>query len=423
MNTFLTVVFGLVFFTLLMASVALHEVGHMLPAKLFGVKVPKYFVGFGKTLWSTRRGDTEYGVKVFPLGGFVQLLGIYPPANPEARQTWLTRFADDARAVEWDEITPADTGRLLYAKPTWQKIIVMAGGITMNLVLCFALLWGVFAFHGVVRQQTTLASVHACAISEARACTASDPASPAAQAGLQPGDRIVDFNGTQVASYRELTDLIRANLDREATIVVERAGTRVTLPTVHTIITGVPDRLDPSTRVAAGWLGVTPTATLETGGPGDALTYMGELAQSSVVALVQFPIKVWNVAVDMVTGKPRDLNGPLSILGASAIAGGVATSNADIGDRVAAFATLLASVNLFLALFNLIPLPPLDGGHIAGSLYEALKRGLYRVLGRPDPGPADTARMLPVAYAVGAFLLLCGVVLIIADIVSPMRIF
>ena len=84
MELFWTIVFGLLFFALLMASVALHEVGHLLPAKLFGVRVPQYFVGFGKTLWSTRRGETEYGVKLFPLGGFVRLLGMYPPTRPGA---------------------------------------------------------------------------------------------------------------------------------------------------------------------------------------------------------------------------------------------------------------------------------------------------------------------------------------------------
>lgn len=168
MTTVWTVAFGLLFFALLMASVALHEVGHMVPAKLFGVKVPKYFVGFGKTLWSTKRGETEYGFKLFPLGGFVQLLGMYPPANPDARPSALARFADDVRAVEWDDITPADRGRLLYEKPVWQKVVVMAGGITMNLLLAFLLLWGVVGLHGVIRPQTTLASVSQCVVTEQR---------------------------------------------------------------------------------------------------------------------------------------------------------------------------------------------------------------------------------------------------------------
>ena len=426
MTTLATVGFGLLFFALLMASVALHEVGHMVPAKLFGVRVPKYFVGFGRTLWSTTRGGTEYGVKLFPLGGFVQLLGMYPPADPAAPPTRLTRFADDVRSVEWDEIAASDRGHLLYEKPVWQKVVVMAGGITMNLLIAFGLLWGVVGLHGVVRPQTTVASVSQCLVTEQRAekaCLPTDELTPAWQAGLQAGDRIVSFNGTPIADQRQLTDLIRANLDREATLVVERGGAMVTLPTVRTRITPVADRLDPSRAVSAGWLGFSPVYARVTGGPGDVLGDLRDMTEASVVALAQFPVKVWNVAADMVAGRPRDIYGPISVFGASAIAGEVATQDVGVADRAAMFASLLASINLFLALFNLVPLPPLDGGHIVGALYEGAKRGIFRLLGRPDPGHVDTARMVPVAYAVGAFLLLSGVVLIVADIVSPMKLF
>ena len=399
----------------------------MVPAKLFGVRVPKYFVGFGKTLWSTRRGETEYGFKLFPLGGFVQLLGMYPPRNPNARNTWLTRLADEARAAEWDEITDADRGRLLYEKPVWQRVIVMAGGITMNLLICFVLLWAVIGTHGAVRQQTTVASVPQCLVLEARAdpstCLPTDPRTPSAEAGLRAGDKVVSFNGVAVRDYPHLSSLIRANLDGPATLVVERGGEQVTLPTVHTRIMSVQDRLDPSRAVQAGWLGVVPTSALVRGGPVEVVQDMGTLSAQTVVALAQFPVKVFNVVRDVVTGQPRDLYSPVSIVGASTIAGEVAASEASVGDKVVMFASLLASVNLFLALFNLVPLPPLDGGHIVGALYDGAKRGLARLFRRPDPGHADTARMLPVAYAVGGFLLVCGVLLIVADIVSPLKIF
>ena len=418
--------FALLFFTLLMVSVALHEVGHMLPAKLFGVKVPKYFVGFGRTLWSTRRGDTEYGVKLVPLGGFVQLLGMYPPEDPAARQTRLQQVADDARAAEWQDITPADHGRLFYEKKTWQKLIVMVGGITMNLLLAFVLWWGVIGLHGVYRPQLQVAGISACVITEVRedaTCTPSDPPSPAALAGLQAGDRIVEFNGVAVAEYADLTDLIRGNLDREARLVVERDGVRTSLAPVTTVVTQVYDELDPGRRVAAGWLGVHPTVELVKGGPGQAVEDLWLQSRQAVVTLLQFPVKVWNVVADLVTGQPRDVYGPISILGASTLAGEVATSDASVGSRVASFAQLLASVNLFLALFNLVPLPPLDGGHLVSAAYEGLRRFVARALGKPDPGHVDTAKMLPVTYVVAGFLLLAGVALIVADIVSPIKLF
>lgn len=421
MNGVMTALFALLFFALLMVSVALHELGHMVPAKLFGVRVPKYFVGFGRTLWSVERGGTEYGIKLFPLGGFVQLLGMYPPRDPARKQTRLQRFADEARAAEWDDITDADRGRLLYERKTWQKVVVMAGGITMNLLIAFFLMWGMLGLYGTWQAQPVVEGVQPCLIAENRECTPTDPPTPAASSGLTKGDRIVEFNGVAITSYEQLTGLIRGNLDGEARLVVERDGARTPLTPVRTAVLDLPDPLDPSRTVKAGWFGVVPTYELIKGGPGDALDAMWTMTKQSAVALSKFPVKVWNAVADMVTGKPRDVYGPVSIVGASVFAGEVATSGADPAAKVVMFTMLLASVNLFLALFNLIPLPPLDGGHIASALYEGARRGLARLARRADPGPVDTARLLPLTYAVAGFLLLAGVALIVVDIVSPIK--
>lgn len=429
METLTVIAFGIAFFALIMVSVALHEIGHMVPAKLFGVRVPRYFVGFGPTLWSTRRGDTEYGVKGFPLGGFVQLLGMYPPRpDGKRRRTRLADFADAARDAEWEDITPDDVAneRLFYQKRTWQKLIVMAGGPTMNLLIAFFLLLGVTAGYGVVRSQTTIAYVQPCILTDTSRteCTASDPKSPAALAGLHVGDRIVSFNGTPITDYDQLSGLIRANLGGEARITVERNGQTVELTPVHTVVNSLPGTLDPSARVQAGWLGVSPERALVKGGPVTVLSDMWTMTQQSAVALAQFPVRVWHVVVDMVTGQPRSPYDPISIVGASTVAGQVvASGEVSLPDKVATFVSLLASVNLFLALFNFIPLPPLDGGHIAGALYEGARRRLAKLFGRRDPGFFDTARLLPVAYAVAGLLLVSGVALILADIISPIQIF
>ncbi len=426
----LTVVgFAVGFFALIMVSVGLHEIGHMVPAKLFGVRVPKYFIGFGPTLWSTTRGETEYGLKWFPLGGFVRLLGMYPPTpDGRKRRTRLSDFADGARASEWEEITETDVAdqRLFYQKKTWQKLIVMAGGPTMNLLIAFVLLLGVTAGYGVMRPQTTVGFVQQCIITEPNRtqCLPTDAKTPAAEAGLQVGDRVVSFNGVAITSYLQLSDLIRANLDGAAQFVVERNGQTVTLPVVHTKINKLPDRLDPSHSVQAGWMGISPQQVLVKGGPGDVLSDMWTMTQQSVVALVQFPVKVWHVVYGMATGQPRDVYDPISIVGASQVAGQVAGDDElNLGQKFATYAALLASVNLFLAIFNFVPLPPLDGGHIAGALWEALRRGLARVFRRPDPGYFDTAKLLPIAYGVGGLLLISGVALIVADIVSPLQLF
>lgn len=426
----LTVVgFAIAFFALIMVSVGLHEVGHMLPAKLFGVRVPQYFVGFGPTIWSTTRKETEYGLKWFPLGGYVRLLGMYPPrVDGDQPRTRLAEFADGARESEWSEITQDDVAnsRLFYQKKTWQKLIVMAGGPTMNLLIAFVLLLGVTAGYGVYRAQPTIAYVQQCIIADpARTeCLASDPKTPAAQAGLQVGDRVVSFNGVKIESYAQLSSLIRANSDGPAQIVVDRDGQTLSLPEIHTGIGDLPDNLDPSHTVQAGWLGISPEQVLTKGGPAEVLSDMWTMTQQSVVALVQLPVKVWDVLVGILTGQPRDAYDPISIVGASQVAGEVvASSDFPVAAKVSTFASLLASVNLFLALFNFIPLPPLDGGHIAGAIYEWLRRQGAKLTRRKDPGYFDTAKLLPIAYGVGGFLLVSGVVLILADIISPVQLF
>lgn len=419
---------ALLFFALIMASIALHEVGHMVPAKLFGVKVTQYFVGFGRTLVSWRRGETEYGFKLIPLGGYVRLVGMYPPAAARpGRVGPVTRLADAAREIEHDQIGPEDEGRLFYQKKTWQKLIIMFGGPAMNLLLAFLIIGGVNGLHGQYRPQLTVTTVSECivpATREDRRCQPGDPASPAAQMGLRPGDRVVSFNGARVRDWGEFSDRIRDNRDAPATVVVHRGGRDLTLPTTNTVITGVPDRLNPGRRVEAGFLGVTPSYERQTTGPAGTAEDLWLMTKQSVVGLVNFPAKVLNVASDLVTGRPRDLNGPMSIVGASRTAGEIAaTDQLPLSDRIASWFMMLGSVNLFVALLNLVPLPPLDGGHMAGALWEAWRRRWAAWRRRPDPGPVDMARLLPVAYAVGGFLVVSGAILVIADIISPVKVF
>lgn len=428
MNTLVLIGLALLFFALIMVSIALHEIGHLVPAKIFGVKVTQYFVGFGRTIWSRKRGETEYGFKLFPLGGYVRLVGMYPPEKKSAKpKGWLTRLADRARSYEYEEITPADDGRLFHQKPVWQKVIVMLGGPAMNLLLAFSIFLGINLFHGTWQSTLNVTVVNDCVIPAGRTpatCQDGDPQTPAKQAGVMVGDKVVAFNGHRVSTWDELTDLIRANRDGAATLTVERDGRTMELPTVNTIIQSVPDKLDPTSRVEAGFLGVSPGRELVRGGVIETAGQMWNITRMSLVALASFPVRVWNVGVGLATGAERDINSPISVVGASRVAGEIAVADSvPIQDRAASWLSLLGSVNLFVALLNLVPLLPLDGGHIAGALYEALRRGMARLRGRGDPGPVDTAKMLPVAYLVGGFLLIGGVVLILADIISPIKLF
>ncbi|TDD48474.1 RIP metalloprotease [Kribbella antibiotica] len=432
--TVLLNILGIVVFALgIIASVALHEMGHMLPAKAFGMKVTQFFVGFGRTVWSTKRGETEYGFKAIPAGGFVRIIGMLPPAKGDdpakvrkASTGPIQSIAENARNAEYETIDPADNGRLFYQKPWWQKLIVMASGPLVNIAIAFLLFGGLFMLYGANIAQTTVSTVTDCVIPASQAsvdrkCASTDKVSPAKTAGFQVGDRIVSFNGASIDSWDQLTPLIRANVDKPATIVVERNGERKTLQT-NTIINQVTEKAGSDKIVSVGFLGVSPEMKIVRQGPGYVVDQMGKMTVLTVQALGRFPEKLVGVAKSIVGGE-RDKDSPMSVVGASRVAGEVASSDLSLGQKGYALITLLASLNLFLALFNFIPLLPLDGGHMIGAIWEGVRGGFAKLFGRPDPGYVDVAKLLPIAYVMATVITVMGVLLVIADIVNPIRLF
>ena len=434
MTTVLLYTLGVVLFVLGVAvSIGLHEVGHLVPAKKFGVKVTQYFVGFGNTVWSRRRGETEYGVKAIPLGGYVKLVGMLPPGRDDepgrirkSNTGMFTQIISDARAAEYEHVEPGDEERLFYKLPWWKKVIVMAGGPTVNLVLAFLLFGGVFMLHGVLEPTTRVERVSDCVIAATEAdldrqCTDADPVAPAKAAGLLPGDEIVAMNGVEVTSWEQLTGLIRANRDGEATIEYVRDGETFTT-TTNTTVSPRPDLEEAGEVVEVGFLGVQPEMVRDRKGPVFVVTTMGDYTWRTLEALGTLPVKLWEVGQAALGITERAQDSPMSVVGASRVAGEVAsTTEIPVGDRFVSLLMLLGGINLFVGMFNFIPLLPLDGGHIAGALYEALRRGVARLLGRPDPGYFDVAKLLPVAYVMAGVILVMSVVLIYADIVAPVR--
>ena len=239
------------------------------------------------------------------------------------------------------------------------------------------------------------------------------------------GDRFVSFNGTPVTDWDQVQQAIRDNGDGTATIVVERDGQRVRLEATTQVQPRPLDAASPEKLTPVGFLGVMPEATpvYETGGPVYTLQQMGRMAGDTVQALVQLPVKVWGVAKAIVGVEARDPYGPVSVVGGGRLAGEVASHDTfPMKDKIVSLVMLVAGFNFFIGMFNFLPLLPLDGGHIAGALWEATRRRLARLRGRPDPGYVDVARLLPIAYVVGAAMLVMGVVLIVGDLVVPLHI-
>jgi membrane-associated protease RseP (regulator of RpoE activity) len=434
--TVLMFVLGVLLFVVGVAlSIGLHELGHLIPGKLFGVKVTQYFIGFGPTVWSRRRGETEYGVKAVPLGGFVKLIGMLPPGKDQDPATVrstntgvMSQMISDARAAEYDQVEPGDEDRLFYKLTWWRKLVVMVSGVATNLVIAFLLFGVVYMGHGVPTSTTTIAQVSSCVVAydpsatSQPACTADDPVAPAKKAGIRPGDRLVSFNGTPVRTWAEAQRLIRGNEAGSATIVVERDGRRVTTRTSTTVSarpgTGAGDAATSVTKV--GFLGVVPVQANVRHGPGFVVSQMASSTWQTIKGIGALPVKLYHVGRAAVGLEERDQNSPMSVVGAGRVAGQMTSQAAvPVADRFFSVLLLLAGLNLFLGMLNLVPLLPLDGGQMAGALYEGLRRGVAKVFRRPDPGFVDIAKLLPVGYVMAGVILVASVVLIYADIVAP----
>jgi membrane-associated protease RseP (regulator of RpoE activity) len=433
------------------ASIALHEVGHMAPAKRFGVKVTQYMVGFGPTVWSRRGAETEYGIKAIPLGGYVRMIGMYPPpmgAPSGAVGSGTTgRFqmlAEEARAAAWEEVQPGDEDRVFYRQSVPRKVTVMLGGPTMNLLISGVLFTLLLVGIGIPTPTTTIAAVFDCvppAMSSAQAaqaaletppseadeeCPAGATPSPAGEAGLEPGEQIVSVNGEPVAQWSQLTTVTRTAPGEQVVLGVASAeGERevsVVLATAYRPTLDA-DGMPTDEITATGYLGVAPQSQYVQQPLAEVPQTMWSIAVRSAQAMVTLPVRVAELAGDMITGQERDPESPVSVVGVGRISGEVAAAEQPVKSKTATLLSLLAGLNLFLFLFNLIPLLPLDGGHVAGALWEGLRRRIAAWRGLPDPGPVDVSKALPLAYAVGITLIALSSVVILADVFNPISIY
>ncbi len=432
----------LIFFVGILFSVAWHELGHFVTARWFGIKVPEFMVGFGKTLVSVKRGETEYGLKAIPLGGYIRMIGMIPPARGEllgsSRRTGpFQGLIDDVRAQSAMDVKPEDADRQFYLRAPWKRIIVMSAGPLMNLVLAIVLFAILLMGIGVSTSTTTVSEVSRCVIPASVAaaaetpadCAPTDPLTPAAEAGFLPGDRIVAFNGqefgelewaAQLDGTPSLQETIRA-ASGTATVTVEREGQRLDLrPTL--ITTELPSFTEDGVYVQGSFLGLTPVQTYVRQDVGAVFVGIGDIIGRTGQAIVELPSRVPNL-VGAVAGGERDQNGPIGIVGVSRIGGEVLAEDFTFAQDVSLLLSLLAAVNISLFLFNLLPIPPLDGGQIFPAIWESLRRRLARLRGRPDPGPVDVARLMPIAYVVAMVFIVWSGLLVVADIFNPIQLF
>lgn len=409
---------------LLLVSVAIHELGHLLTAKAYGMKATEYFVGFGPRIFSFRRGETEYGLKAIPAGGYVKIIGMSPLENPGGKRS-AEEIEAAARAMsELPTDLRPDERRLFYTYPARQRTVVLAAGSLTHFVLAFLLVFAaIWVGGGAGTIRPVFDQVVPCDQPSADGtCPAGEPPSAAAAAGLRPGDRVVAVGSTTITSYQQLATMIKDSPGRTLALHIVRGGTPMT---VDVTPTSGPKR-DAAGNVVPGtqgFLGIAPVVDTTGTSVGYAFTHgwraLGQTLESTGSVLGHLPGEIG----DVVSGKPRNPStSAVSVVGVVRATGDVGASHEDRRYKVSYLLGIGGELNLFVGIVNLLPLLPLDGGHIAIVWYEKARAFVARRRRRPDPGRVNILKVLPAAYSVFALIVLLSVVLIYADIANPIKV-
>ena len=391
---------GIIAFLLaLLISVMIHEAGHFVMARRYGMKVTEFFVGFGQRLWSFRRGETEYGIKAIPAGGYCRIVGM---------------------SVH-EHLTEEEKPRAFYIASVPKRLVVLGAGSFLHFVLGFLILFVLLAGVGTTAVTSTVAEVSKCLTPADQTnfeCAPSDKPSPAVVAGIQPGDEIIAINGKEINQWSDAVIKIRASANRTLLISVKRAGELIQL------------RITPEEHLLngkkIGQIGVINKLGNQRQSPIDALTNSGDitrqLLKSSVTSLFSLPSKVVPLVRQTFGQEKRDAEGLVGVVGVARVSGQTASSQRlDAPEKVATFLLIVASLNIFVGTFNLLPLLPLDGGHMAVAIADGVRRFWAKRRGRENPAPIDVEKLTPITIVVFVLLAALSLLLLAADIFNPVQ--
>ncbi len=370
----------LAFVVALLLSVMVHEFGHYITARKYGMWVSEFFVGFGKRIWSVQRGETEFGVKAIPAGGYCKIEGMSPN----------------------DEMPVGQEDRAFYKASSGKKLVVLGAGSFLHFVLGFVLLFTLFAGIGTNQVLPVIYEVV--------------PNSAAQAAGIQVGDEIVSINGKRVTEWYKDVEVIRESQGRELSLVLNRNGEEISV-TASARLTD----LDGTKRYV---LGIVNDVGLKRSGLLVSIRNSATVTKSflveSVKSLGKLPEKIPALWGATVRGEERDPNGLVGVVGVARVSGeAVGSDKLTVMERLATFVLIVASLNIFVGVFNLLPILPLDGGHMAVAIADFIRAFFARLRGRPRPAPIDVTVLTPITMVVFVVLATLTLLLLVADVINP----
>jgi membrane-associated protease RseP (regulator of RpoE activity) len=374
-------------------SIGLHELGHMVTAKSFGVKVLDFSVGFGPRIWGRVRGETSYNIRAIPLGGYIRMIGMFPPTSKPGNAEFVT-------------LAPEDWSRTFSKLTPTKKAVVMFAGPFMNLVLAVVITTLAVVGLGLPEPINKIGYIAPC-LSGEQAC---DTPSPAAKSELRVGDVVVSVAGVEITRWDDLTAAIDLNAGELTPFTVLRSGEQRILYVEVAALSG------------SGRIGVSPGYELVRGDLSDSLRIVWDSVARVGSAIANFPKKTYELARIIVTGSERDPAGPIGVVGLARFSGEVASAAAPVTWRLVDLLMLLGALNVSLFVFNLVPLLPLDGGHVLSAVIEGFRKAKSRFTGNAEPGPFDGSKLLPLTYLVAAFLIFSALLVMFADIFKPLQV-